>query len=253
MSRVTRRFFLLSSTAACVACAARQTGTGAKVPRVRAPAVGQSWHYARTDAYTHGLIDDQIDRVSVTDHSVEIRSFSEAAKAPPSTQGWGAKYLGKYLPPKQERPSGELPSEIQDPWGMIRVDPHWGQVQVYETPLPLWPEDLEPGWHDHVITRYKTPQSNDELRWDLTMKAHAWESVTVPAGTFRAIKYTNLINFSSTDATRTDSIRQETLWLAPEVGRWVARESTGSFFQDDSIADEPYQETGYRWELLKWT
>jgi hypothetical protein len=85
------------------------------------------------------------------------------------------------------------------------------------------------------------------------MKAHGWESVTVPAGTFRALKYTNLINFTSTDATRTSSVRQETLWLAPEVGRWIARESTGSFFQDDSITDEPYQEAGYRWELLKWT
>jgi hypothetical protein len=119
--------------------------------------------------------------------------------------------------------------------------------------LPLWPEALEPGWRGHVITRYKTPQSNDELLWDLTMNAHSWESVTVPAGTFRALKYTNLINFNSADATRTSSIRQETLWLAPEVGRWIARVSTGSFFQDDSATDEPYQETGYRWELVKWT
>jgi hypothetical protein len=85
------------------------------------------------------------------------------------------------------------------------------------------------------------------------MKAHAWETISVPAGQFRALRYTNMIQFRSGDISRTDSVRQETLWFAPEVGRWVARESTGSYYLDDSLVDQPYNESGFRWELLEWS
>ena len=57
------------------------------------------------------------------------------------------------------------------------------------------------------------------------MKAHSWETITVPAGQFKTLRFTNMINFTSSDMSRTVSSRQETLWFAPEVGRWVARES----------------------------
>ena len=44
--------------------------------------------------------------------------------------------------------------------------------------------------------------------------------------------------------------RKETIWFAPAIGRWVARESSGSFYQD--VGTE-FQESSYRWELLSWT
>jgi len=28
---------------------------------------------------------------------------------------------------------------------MVLVDPHWDLVQVYKTPIPLWPMQLQPG------------------------------------------------------------------------------------------------------------
>ena len=252
MPRVTRRFFLISATAACVACASRREGPAGAASTVRPPATGQSWHYARRDIYTHAAVDEQTELLVSAGRSVEIDSRTEAGKDDAGKGSWGSDYLRKYLP-RRERPSGPLPSEIQDPWGMIRVDPHWGQVQVYETPIPLWPRRLEAGWSAHIVTKYKTPLVDAALLWDQTMKAHGWEEITVPAGRFRALRYTNLINFTSGDATRTGSARQETLWLAPEVGRWVARESTGSYFADDSAADQPYNESGFRWELLRWT
>jgi hypothetical protein len=136
---------------------------------------------------------------------------------------------------------------------MVLVDPHWGQVQVYETPIPLWPEQLRPGWHTRVHTKYKTPGNQDPLPWEQTMKAHSWETITVPAGQFKALRFTNLINFRNGDITRTDSVREETLWFSPEVGRWVARESRGSYYIDDSAVDQPFNENGFRWELLEWS
>jgi hypothetical protein len=56
----------------------------------------------------------------------------------------------------------------------------------------------------------------------------------------------------SSDPGRTDSVRQETVWFAPEMGRWVVRESRGSFYLDESVDDTQAVESSFRWELLSW-
>ncbi len=185
MAHVTRRFFLLSSAALSAGCAIGQPaaeGTAQAAQNVRQPVAGQSWRYAKHDLYTRKVVDEQVDRVATVDGSVEIdSSYESAGKERPPPTGWGADLLRKYIaePPGH---SGDLPSEIQDPWGMVVVDPHWGDVQVYEMPIPLWPAQLEPGWQSHFSTRYKTPADQGSLPWDQTMRAQAWETVTVPAG-----------------------------------------------------------------------
>jgi hypothetical protein len=220
---------------------------------VRQPAVGQSWRYAKHDIFTRTVVDEQVDRVATVDHSVEITSSYQTANDENAAKArWGVGLLRKYLG-HRDSPAGTLPSEIQDPWGMVALDPHWSQIQVYETPIPLWPTQLRPGWRTRISTKYKTPTNQDDLPWDQTMKAHAWEKISVPAGQFTALRYTNQIQFQSGDFSRTDSLRHETLWFAPEVGRWVARESTGSYYLDDSVVDQPYHESGFRWELLEWS
>jgi hypothetical protein len=253
MAQVTRRFFLLSSAALSVGCAMRRPeGEASPAPNVRQPAVGQSWRYAQHDLFTGALVDDQLDRVATINRTIQIDSSSEAGNDENAKSKWGTEFLRKYIG-RRDKPGGPLPSEIQGPWGMVLVDPHWGLVQVYETPVPLWPEQLRPGWQTHVSTKYKTPINQDALLWQQTMKAHAWEPITVPAGRFTALRFTNSINFGHSDVARTDSVRHETLWFAPEVGRWVARESRGSYYDDDSAVDTPYNENGFRWELLEWT
>jgi hypothetical protein len=256
MVQVTRRSFLLSAAALSAGCASRRHDAAqpqAPAPSVRQPAVGQSWRYAKHDYYTGKVIDDQIDRITAVGGTVDIDSRSEAASAAKTDRSsWGSSWLSKYVP-HHDSPDSALPSEIQQPWGKVLVDPHWSQVQVYETPIPLWPIQLQPAWKYHVLTKYKTPGNQDGLPWDQTMIAHAWETVTVPAGTFKALRYQNLINFRSTDFSRDAAQRMESIWFAPEVGRWVIRESTGSYYMDDSSVDTPYDESGYRWELLEWT
>jgi hypothetical protein len=256
MAQVTRRFFLASSAAMAVGCAMSRPAaeaTGSSTANVRQPVVGQSWRYSQHDVFNHALVGTQVDRVAAINRTVEIDSSSEAAKDENGANSrWGTDFLRKYIA-RRDKPGGALPSEIQGPWGMVLVDPHWGQVQVYETPIPLWPEQLRSGWHTHINTKYKTPLNQDALPWDQTMKAHAWETISVPAGQFKALRFTNLINFRHGDTSRTDSVRQETVWFAPEVGRWVARESTGSYYADDSAGDQPYNENGFRWELLEWS
>src|SRR5580692_6036211 len=146
---VTRRYFLISTVALSVGCAARRSAPpAAAAPPVRQPAVGQAWRYAKHDIYTRALIDDQIDRVAAVGSTIEIDSSTEANKPKEAeATAWGIAWLSKYIP-HRETPTGALPSEVQEPWGSVLVDPHWGQVQVYERPIPLWPKHLAAGWKE---------------------------------------------------------------------------------------------------------
>ncbi len=254
MAHVTRRIFLLSSAAFSVGCAIRgpvASATALSSQNVRKPVLGQSWRYAKHDIFTRKVVDEQVDRVGTVDHTVEIDSSYQAAHAAVKP-GWGAELLQKYTG-HHDVPTGSLPSEIQDPWGMVAVDSHWSQVQVYETPIPLWPTQLAPGWQTRISTNYKTLADQNALPWDQTMKALSWETITVPAGQFRALRFTNFIRFKHGDFSRTDSVRRETIWFAPEVGRWLARESQGTYYLADSTIVQPFNESGYRWELLDWS
>jgi len=251
MARLSRRTFLLMSAALPVGCAINPgDGPAAPAAAIREPAIGQTWRYAKHDYFTKAIVDTQVDEVTAVGPMVEINSHTEATQPAHTGTNHTLAWLQNIFSHPHELKS--VPSEYQLPWGMIVVDPHWGQVQVYEKPIPLWPTKLEPGWHAHIDTRYKTSEEAG-LPWDQTMKAEAWETVTVPAGAFRTLRYTNLINFTSSDLSRTHSIRRETIWLAPELGRWVARESHGTYYFDESTADDQNQESGYRWELLSWT
>jgi hypothetical protein len=255
MLRITRRTFVFGSVGLPMGCMSRSRAADPisvthLSPVVRPPELGQSWRYARNEGITGKLIDIQVDRVSAIDQSVNIESWSEGAPPDTGPSSWGAKWLRPFER-AASRPSG-LPSEVQAPWGMIIVDPHWDLVQVYKRPIPLWPTQLRPGWRSLINTQYRTTNATD-LPWQQTMRAYGWDSISVPAGQFMALRYTNWINFTHSDFSWTNAVRQETLWLAPEVGRWVARESRGSYYHADSVADQPFIESSYRWELLDWS
>jgi hypothetical protein len=253
MRTLTRRSFLIASAALPVGCAANRlqggTAASASSATLRPPMTGQTWRYAKHDRFTGALLDIQVDRVSTVDRTIDIASHTEGDTAAemPSTgaSGW-RKYFGR---PKS---AVDLPTEIQSSWGMILVDPHWGGVQVYEPSIPLWPTRLQPGWQTRISAKYKSSEAGPALPWNQTMKAEAWETITVPAGQFKTLRYANVIRFESSDAGRTDSVRQETVWFAPEVGRWVVRESRGSYYLDESVDDTQAVENSFRWELLSW-
>lgn len=250
MPRISRRVFLLSTAAVPIGCALHRSNVEAPHASVRAPRTGQSWRFAKLNRFSGKLVDDQIDQVAAVGDTVHIDSRSETA-APAAKKSWGRAWLSQYV--AHENPLGPLPGEIQQPWGYVLVDPHWRTVQVYETPIPLWPTQLQPGWSSRFNTKYKTPDHEASFSWDQTMTAHGWESVSVPAGRFTALRYTNMINFTDPDGSRTSSVRKETLWFVPEVGRWVIRESGGTYYMTDSADDTLFEESSYRWELASYT
>jgi hypothetical protein len=253
MAISTRRDFIYLAAAATVGCAARGANTptpSGPAPVVRAPAVGQSWRYAKHDYFTGKIVDTQIDRVSKIGKSIQIESRSEkgeekAIKLPSWGDQWWQEYMGS------EAAVAPGPTEVQSPWGMIIIDPHWSELQAFEKAIPLWPSQLVPGWSITVGTYYRNPNYEETMPSQLTMRAQRWESVTVPAGRFTALHYYNIIDFRFRDALeRTAALRQENIWIAPEIGRWVKRESRGIFREDVGFE---VKESSYRWELLSWS
>jgi hypothetical protein len=253
MAKSTRREFIFLAAAASAGCVARGSkipATNSPAPVVRAPAVGQSWRYAKHDYFRGKVVATQIDRVSKISNSVEVESRSERAGDQSITfPSWGDSWWQEYL--GDETGVAPAPTEVQKPWGMIVIDPHWAELQAFEKPIPLWPSQLVPGWSATVATYYKTPSSQERMPWQLSMRAQRWESITVPAGHFTALRYYNIIDFRFRDAAeRTAAIRQENIWFVPEIGRWAKRESRGVFREDVGFE---VKESSYRWELLSWT
>ncbi len=249
MNPFTRRSFLTAAAAWAATAAHASRNAGGAAPAVRQPALGQSWRYAKHDLFTRSIVDTQIDAVSAIGRTVEIGSRSQKGGNELVDLSWGSNWLKKYM--EGEKFAVSAASEIHAPWGMVLVDPHWSEVEVFEEPVPLWPARLQPGWSRTVNTRYETRSSKDELPWQVTMKAGRWETIAVPAGHFYTLRYTNIINFRFTNVSERDAAqRLETVWFAPEIGRWAARESTGTFYQD---VGERFRESSYRWELLSWT
>jgi hypothetical protein len=251
MTTITRRAFLLSAAAVSAGCVTR--GTEAPIgaaASVRQPTVGQTWRYAKHDFFTGTIVDTQVDLVTAVGETIQIESHSETTTGRPVRYpSWGATWWQQYM--GLDSPVTAVPREIQAPWGMVLVDPHWSELQAYESPIPLWPTQLRPGWSTTVGTYYKIPDSNETMPWQLTMHAERWESITVPAGRFTTLRYSNLIDFRYTNVSeRVAGQRKEHIWFAPEIGRWVVRESVGIFREDLGV---DVNESSYRWELLNWT
>jgi len=72
----------------------------------------------------------------------------------------------------------------------------------------------------------------------------------VPAGEFVCLRYQNLISFQSDDLNKYDSTRHEVIWFAPQIGRWVARETSGSYMV--SSIGAVLNEGKTAWQLLSW-
>ena len=230
---LSRRTFIATAALAPMACGvplAYQRGTPvaqpSPTPNVRAPQVGQEWTYIKRDTYNGKVLGVITERVASLGSSVVIDRSDDG----------GAK----------------LPSEIQAPWGMVQTDTSWPRVTVFKPPIPLWPQELTSNWSKQFNTKYSVAgYSDSSYGWQEYMSAHGWEQITVPAGTFLTLRYQTLINYESDDANKVSCIRKETIWFAPSIGRWVARESTGSYRIQGQIGAE-ILEGNYQWQLTSY-
>ena len=198
-------------------------------PVVRAPAVGQQWIYEVRNVFNGELVD------ILTETVVSVGPKIQIARE------------GKKL--------GKLPDEIQEPWGMILQDPHWTPPQRFTKVVPLWPQELKPGWSSFYRTRYQVLGVPDnDFYWGLTIQANAWNRIKTQAGEFDALYYVSTAdNFQSDDWFRLASNRRDQIWFAPQIGRWVVRESFGEYLWLGMTGwAQSIKEDYLRWELIAW-
>ena len=197
-------------------------------PKVRAPKVGQEWVYQVRNVFNEEIVDTITERVvSVGD---QIRISRSGVKA------------------------GALPDEIQSPWGYVIQDPHWQPPQKFSKAMPLWPEQLQVRWNKFFTSQYEVlSYPGASYYWGLGMTANQWERIKSPAGEFLVLRVHNEIpNFASNDIFRVANARDEELWFAPEIGRWVVRRSSGRYVTLGVFWADAYWEDYLEWELISW-
>jgi hypothetical protein len=207
----------------------KKIDTPAVTPSVRAPALGQQWVYEVRNVFNGEVVD------ILTETVVEIEPRVRIARE------------GKKL--------GKLPDEIHTPWGKIVQDPHWTPLQVFIKPVPLWPEQLSARWSSFYQTRYQVlGNPENDYYWGLSINAKGWSRIKVIAGDFDTLYFTNTADyFQSDDWFRMASNRREQVWFAPEIGRWVLRESFGEYLWLGSSGwADSILEDYLRWELISW-
>ena len=223
---------LVSLLAGCIAMQPFPQGTALNQPIsppvVRAPKVGQEWVYQVRNVFNQEIIDTVTERVESV--GTEIRISRIGAKA------------------------GILPDEIQAPWGFVLQDPHWKPTQRFQPVIPLWPEQLKAGWSRFYKTRYQVLHYPDShYYWGLSMTAIQWQMIETPAGKFQALHFNNEIPyFESNDVFRIVNFRDEDVWFAPEVGRWVIRRGSGRYLTPGVVITNAYWEDFWQWELVSW-
>jgi len=230
---LSRRTFIASAAltpVACIAPLSYENGIPVVAPQptpaIRPPQIGQEWTYIKKDVFngnTLGLINERISKVSP--NIIIARSTDD----------------------------GEiLPSEIQTSWGMVATDTQWPRLLNFSPSLPLWPLDLTTGWSKQFSTKYSVAGYPDsKLNWQEYMSFQGWEKISVPAGTFIALRFQNLINYENSDPNKVNCIRKETVWFAPQIGRWVAREASGSYMIQSELGT-PSLEGSYQWQLTSY-
>jgi hypothetical protein len=195
-------------------------------PKIRPPAIGQSWTYQKFNGYDSALVATEREEVVAIDPRIIIRRKTEAGLV--------------------------LPEEHQSQWGQLVRDPAWDFVQNYVDPVPLWPPSPAVGAFTSTRTDYRVDNFSYPLWISVNTRVKAWEKIYLPHGEFNALRIERSIALQHQDISRTSTNRWDTLWLVPEIGRWAAREISGVYRTSGKTGADG-REGKFRWELTAWT
>lgn len=195
-------------------------------PTIRPPAIGQQWVYQVRDAFSQAIVDEVTETIVAITPAIRIQRTSKK--------------------------TGALPDEIQSQWGMLTQDAHWEQPISFSKPIPAWPVSFALNQSQSYSDQYQLlTQPDYSYFWNLTVTPRDWRSITVPAGEFKTLYYTNHIEFQSNESYfRISSERDDSVWFSPEVGRWVLRRSQGSYEVAGNGGNR--LENFLQWELKSW-
>ena len=175
------------------------------VPTLR---IGDRWRYVLTNRYNNIAMGEVVVQVTAVTPLIRLSIEGGAGKPP-------------------------LEEIYTDPWSVLLETIYSGEPIRFSTPMPVVPQGASSGMNLKSDTRYMTPSSGTEFTWSQRLSVQGWEKVTVPAGSFDALRIVRQIDFVHPDFFRSYSTRIDTSWYAPQVGRWVKRDWTGSYISPD--------------------
>ena len=189
--------------------------------------VGDQWRYRLTNLYNRSTIGETTVQVVATSPEIRLRLDAGGGVAP-------------------------LEERYADAWSVL-VDASFDAPMVFDAAVPMVPAGLRASSGRRTVTRYRSERANQPLAWEQRLDAIGWERVQVPAGGFDALRIERNIRLEHPDFFKLGAERNETLWYAPQVGRWVAREWTGSYMPGSPTPRSGRaREEWVRWELTAW-
>jgi hypothetical protein len=221
LSRFSRRAFLggllvLPVLAGCgspvLRDAAIQPASAVGMPaQVPAPALraGDRWAYTQRDALT-GLVSNQ----------AQIRI---------------AAVTGEGYRVVEEWQKGGTVSALYDP----ELNPMRTYNLSFQPAFPRFSFPLAVGksWQGSVLKRDVPAQRYGNVREWVRATVRGWERVTVPAGTFTALRIDIAVDWSDLDAAGLRGTSRETVWYVPEV-RGAALSHRQDFYGDVQLIND---------------
>ena len=230
-----RTFLLQCASLPLIGCSIKPLAPLVTVPvaapntRVfRAPQVGQSWQYKKINQFNS----ESIELIDETITSIDLGQVSMVRR------GQNTQVLG---------------NELHTPWGQVLADSDWGFNQTYTNPIPMFLDLNVINAANVIQTTYQVGSSSYRLPIRVNIRQYGWESITIPSGTFTSIKIEKLIRFQHNDPIRLESFRVDRYWFVPEIGRWVVRETSGTYFIMAGNRRNDMKEDFLRYELQSWS
>ena len=227
-----KRHFLISAVA-LTGCAVEQNlvktqpllNSSINYSDVRQAKLGQQWIYAVRNAYNNEVMDEITEIVTAVTPEIIITRTSAH--------------------------NGPLPSEIHSNWGMISQDPYWNPAVKFLDPMPAWPQNKDE--ETSYASKYQTlTDPYNTYRWSSKLSKTDLESIAINNMAFDVLKSVNHIYFQSNDYTHSNSYRMSSIWLSPEIGRWVVKITDGNYLETSAGKGADRQESYLRYELKSW-
>lgn len=221
----TRRTLLLVPLLALLAgCASGPQPAPGDAPKLALPTVGEVWRYRELNGFRNEPVADI--RYTVTRADADGIDLAVRVSGSP---------LSGLREGQTER--------YARAWDVLE-DAVYERPRTYQPAMPLLRVDAPPGVRVDDHTSVERPPQRGIENWTTLSRFAGWETVTVPAGSFRAARYERFSSYFDAEVFRWRTERRETLWYAPEVGRWVRRQLTGTWTR-------PPWQRGRRFEVLR--
>lgn len=245
MTPCVRLVLFLAALVALAGCAGSGGGWG--IPQcapdrgaVEAPVVspGDTWSYGQLDDYTkihQGVF--RLEATGVTADAIEARLTLPAGAV--VTETYGRDWAWKTVSNRN--------------WDWLSRLAYGSPTVAFSPPFDTIPFPLRVGqsWEDrlHAVN----PATGRRIAIQMSSEAHCWENITVPAGSFTALRIERMVYLQDLEWWKSQTTLRQVDWYLPEMNGFVMRWHD-SYYYDYRQGRRNQLTRGdrLRWELLAY-